>query len=104
MENIYKPREVAEILRVSYETVLDWIGDATLPAVQLPSGHYRVYEYDVDAAMLPTGRTSARKLPPKTAEVAVWKKEPAPPRKPRCPEFGANTRFQRRYFRSQVTS
>lgn len=62
MENLYKPREVAEMLRVSYETVLDWIGNNSLPATQLPSGQYRIYEYDINAAMLPVASTTrARK-------------------------------------------
>ena len=86
MEKTLKPREVADLLRVSYETVLDWIRDGQLPAAQLPSGHYRIDEYDVDKALTPVGKPHKKKLPATPKKVAVWRKiRPAPAN--RCAEF-----------------
>lgn len=100
MENVYKPREVADMLRVSYETVLDWIDQKTLPAYQLPSGHYRIYEWDVEKAMLPTGRSSSRKpssAKTATRSVTVWKQKPLP-RRGACLAFGATQPSRPRFF------
>jgi excisionase family DNA binding protein len=77
MENLYKPREAAAILGVSYETVLDWIGQRTLPAMRLPSGHYRIDEYDLDAVLVPVGKTS-----PRFRQVKPAKQTEKPPEQP----------------------
>lgn len=43
--------EVAEILNVSRSSVLRWIERGDIPAVQLPSGRYRVPRAAVDALL-----------------------------------------------------
>lgn len=48
----YTPAEVAQILRVSSQTVLDWIHDQRLDAVQLSE---RVYRIPLGALMLKLG-------------------------------------------------
>jgi excisionase family DNA binding protein len=84
MENLYKPREAAAILGVSYETVLDWIGQRTLPATRLPSGHYRIDEYDLDAVLVPVGRTRPRRKgsPPRLGQPKRPKRTEQPHQQP----------------------
>lgn len=63
------------MVRVSYETVLDWIGRGDLNAYQLPSGQYLIAEYDADQVLLPVGRPSSKKAKrTATKEVPVWSK------------------------------
>jgi excisionase family DNA binding protein len=44
-------REVAELLRVSAETVLRWTRRGELPAIRLPSGALRFREADLEACL-----------------------------------------------------
>lgn len=41
--------EVAERLQVTPETARDWARTGKVPAIQLPSGHYRFRAEDIDA-------------------------------------------------------
>jgi excisionase family DNA binding protein len=78
MEKMYKPRAAAELVGVHYETILDWIGAGTLPALMTPSGQYRIAEYDLDAALLPVGKPKRNKKKPQSHPVTVipWQKNP----------------------------
>lgn len=41
--------EVAQRLQVTPETARDWARTGKVPAIQLPSGHYRFKSEDIDA-------------------------------------------------------
>ena len=42
------PREAAEILRISYPTVRQWIYKGKLRTVKTPGGHHRIPEEDIE--------------------------------------------------------
>jgi molybdopterin-binding protein len=64
MAELYKPRDAAERLGISYPTIKQWLYRGKLRAVKTPGGHYRIHEREiqnllrVDAPAAP----SAKKL------------------------------------------
>lgn len=102
MEHLYKPSEVAPMLGVTYETVLEWIGSGALPAYTNPSGHYRIYENDVNAALLPVNR-SWRKPAGKNATPAISRAQKSVTPGNVCQGFAETQKPPRAFFRS-VTS
>lgn len=95
---MYKPREAAELIGFHYETILDWIRDGTLPALETPAGQYRILEHDLDKALLPT-RTSqpTRRKPRGKVEVSPWVRPTVAPGRqtPRHTGGTAQTRWKR---------
>ena len=44
IESLFKPREAANMLGISYPTVKQWILSGKLKTVQTPGGHHRISE------------------------------------------------------------
>lgn len=56
-------REVAELLRISSETVLRKVRRGELPAIRLPGGAIRFRQEELDAWLVPAGPTGWKPAP-----------------------------------------
>ena len=61
IDRVLRMSEAARRLGVTRRTVLRYVHEGKLPAVQLPSGHYRVRETDLAAAIEERGRHERRR-------------------------------------------
>jgi len=50
-QTMLKPSEVAKILNVAHNTVLNWISTGSLRAIKLPGGSYRIRSEDVEKVL-----------------------------------------------------
>lgn len=53
-EELLTTRQVAELAKVSRQTVSRWASEGKLPAVTLPGGQLRFSKVDIDAMLTPT--------------------------------------------------
>lgn len=56
---LYRPREVAELLQVSPETVRAWLRDGLVEHITLPRGDRRIPEDVVEQLLARTGGNAA---------------------------------------------
>lgn len=47
-QRVYRPREVAQVLGISYPTVKQWIYRGKLKTVRTPGGHHRIPQPEID--------------------------------------------------------
>lgn len=50
-DRLMLPSEAAEVLRLDAKTLSRWARDEVIPAVRLPSGHYRVWSSTIEAIL-----------------------------------------------------
>jgi molybdopterin-binding protein len=48
MPKLYTPRDAAQVLRISYASLKQWIYQHKLKSVQTPGGHHRIPESEID--------------------------------------------------------
>ncbi|WIM07978.1 helix-turn-helix domain-containing protein [Trueperella bernardiae] len=53
-DELLTTRQVAELAKVSRQTVSRWASEGKIPAVTLPGGQLRFSKVDVDAMLTPT--------------------------------------------------
>ena len=53
MHKLYKPRDAARALGISYASMKHWIYEGKLKSVQTPGGHHRIPESEIDRLVPP---------------------------------------------------
>jgi excisionase family DNA binding protein len=68
---MWKPAELAALLRVDAKTVTRWVTTGRLPAVRTPGGHVRIPDSAVRGVLRGDHRPRERGAPPADTEEAL---------------------------------